>query len=451
MPRSLVALPALLLALLLAPAAAQAQTAVGGEIDEAAQALQATPVHVDPDADPKPSDTGALIGRIQRADAGPVYVAVLSERAVEESGGSPDAALQALYERTRRRGTYILVAGTTLRAGSDLFNGVGDLASDVTRENRGEGIDAVLASLIDRVGEARQGGGATGRSRGTGGGGGGGGFLIILGVLAAAVGALSLASKRRRRKAEAAELVEVKENVRDDLVALGDDIRALDIDMELDTTPQPAKEAYAVALAAYERAETGWERARRAEDLEPVGASLEEGRYAMLSAKAVMEGREPPERRPPCFFDPRHGPSDRDVEWSPPFGETRLVPACEADAQRVERGDEPATRELVVGGSRMPYYNAGAAYAPFTGGYYGGFGGGLLPGLLMGSMLGGGLGMGMGMGLGSGMAYGSSGGFDSGGFGSGGGDFGGGGGGFDFGGGDFGGGGGDFGGGGGDF
>ena len=149
----------------------------------------------------------------------------------------------------------------------------------------------------------------------------------------------------------------------------------------------------------------------------------------MASAKALAEGRTPPERRPPCFFDPRHGPSTRDVEWAPPYGEPRLVPACEADALRVEEGMEPAAREVLVGGSRVPYWNAGPAYAPFAGGYFGGFGGGLLPGLLVGSMLGGGLGMGWG----AGAAYGADG-WDGGGG--------------DFGGGDFGGGGGDFGGGG---
>ena len=108
----------------------------------------------------------------------------------------------------------------------------------------------------------------------------------------------------------------------------------------------------------------------------------------MASAKARMEGQEPPERRPPCFFDPRHGPSSRDVEWSPPYGEPRLVPACEADAQRVERGDDPQAREVEWGGRRVPYWQAGPAYGPFAGGYFGGFGG-VLPGLLIGSVLGG--------------------------------------------------------------
>jgi hypothetical protein len=405
-------------------------------------------VYVAPDATEALSDAqaGALRDRIESSGAGPMYVAVLGQDAASD----PDGALRALYTDLRRDGTYVLVAGRKVRTASNTVR-VRALTQQALRANQGASVDVLLSDLVDRVAEARSGGAAGGATRDRygngrdGGGGGGGGVLLVLGGLAAGFVGLSAMSRRRRRKEMTAELEEVKANVRDDLVELGGEIRELDIDMELDTTPREAKDAYATALAAYERAETTWELARTPADLEPVGAALEEGRWAMLSAKALVEGRPAPERRPPCFFDPRHGPSHRDVEWAPPYGEPRLVPACEADAQRVERGDDPQARELVIAGSRVPYWNAGPAYAPFAGGYYGGFGGaGLFPGLLLGSMLGSGFGMGMG-----GMGYG---GFDHGDGHFGGGDFGGGGGfgsGFDFGGGDFGGGGGGFGGGGG--
>ena len=61
--------------------------------------------------------------------------------------------------------------------------------------------------------------------------------------------------------------------------------------------------------------------------------------------------------------------------WAPPGGTPRPVPACEADAQRVERGEEPQAREVLVGGRRVPYWDAGPAYAPFYGGFFGSFGG----------------------------------------------------------------------------
>ena len=140
---------------------------------------------------------------------------------------------------------------------------------------------------------------------------------------------------------------------------------------------------------------------------------------------ARWRAQAPPERRPPCFFDPRHGPSTRDVEWAPDgYGAPRPVPVCEADAVRLEQGQEPMTREVVAGGRRVPMYDAPGFYGPYAGGFFGGFSG-FLPGLLFGSMLGGAFG-----GWGADDASGS----DGGGFG----DFGGGGGGL---GGDFGGGG----------
>jgi hypothetical protein len=275
------------------------------------------------------------------------------------------------------------------------------------------------------------------RSGGSGGQGEGGGFPWFLAALVGLPVAVLWWRRRRRARVDAAELADVKREVEGDVLALAEEIRALDVDLELAQADPRARDDYAAALDGYERASRALDRARTPEELEPVAAALEEGRYAMASARARVDGSALPERRPPCFFDPRHGPSSRDVEWAPPDGVPRPVPACEADAQRVERGLEPAAREVLVGGVRTPYWNAPSAYGPYAGGFFGGFGG-IFPGFLIGTMLGSGFGWG---GADAGAADGGIG--DIGG--GGGGDFGGFGGG-----GDVGGGGGDFGGGGGD-
>jgi hypothetical protein len=193
------------------------------------------------------------------------------------------------------------------------------------------------------------------------------------------------------------EWEEVKSSAQDDLVALGDDIRSLDVDIEMPNVSSEAKQRYEQALQAYQRASEIFDRAKRPEDLAPVSETLEEGRYAMASAKALLEGRQPPERRPPCFFDPRHGPSTEDVEWAPPGGATRPVPACAADALRVKEGFQPHGRQVTVNGRPTDYWNAPRHYGPWAGGYFNGFGGGgLLKTLLVGSALGAGLGLGAG-------------------------------------------------------
>ena len=106
------------------------------------------------------------------------------------------------------------------------------------------------------------------------------------------------------------------------------------------------------------------------------------------------------------------------------------MPACEADAQMVEGGFEPAAREVMVGGRPRPYWEASPAYAPWAGGYFGAFGG-VFPGFLLGSMLGSAFfppvhvdhGGGLGGGFGDGGDWGGGGGFgDFGGGGFGGGD-----------------------------
>ena len=245
---------------------------------------------------------------------------------------------------------------------------------------------------------------------------------------------------------------EVRAAAQEDLIALGEDIRALDLDIQMPGVSDEATQRYEQALQAYQRASQIFDRAERPEDLAPVSETLEEGRYAMAYAKALVQGKPPPERRAPCFFDPRHGPSTEDVEWAPPGGVRRPVPACAADAVRIKDGFAPHGRQVPVNGRQTDYWNAPGYYGPMMGGYFTGFGGGgLLNTLLMGSALGAGLGIGEGIvgdmfggdgdgdgDGGDGQGDGSDGG--DGGWGDGGGDGGG-----DFGGGDFGG--GDFGGG----
>jgi hypothetical protein len=338
---------------LAAPAAAQ----------DVAEALKDDPVYVDPDAEYAISDgeADALRERIE-AEGVPVKIAILPA-----SAGDAEQVATELRQATGT--TTAVVVGNSFRVdGSQEIEDAGTAAFEA---NRDEGVAAVLLDFVDRA-------------AGDEGGGIGAGGIILLGALGAG-GVAILASRRRRRREEAAEFAEVKENARDDLVALGEEIRALELDMELPGASPEAKADYETAVGAYGRADQAWRLAQRPEDLEPVGAALEEGRWAMQSARARLEGRQPPERRSPCFFDPRHGPSDREVEWAPSGGAPRMVPACEADAQRVERGEDPEAREVMVGGRRMPYWAAGPMYAPFMGGF---FGAGILPGLVMGTMLG---------------------------------------------------------------
>jgi hypothetical protein len=440
MKRLLLLASAFAAALLVVPVAE-----AGPIIDRAVAALSSDPVYVDAAAELAPSaaDQDRLREKIDGAGAGPVYIAILPNAAELEAGGSPDGVLQTIHTSLGLKGTYAAVIGTHFRAGSDgvLPRGVaGRLATEALAAHRGAGVTATLLDFIDRVAAERRGGGA---GRGGGGQPSGAGGVVIALLVAAVVAFLLFRALRRRRRSQA-ELAEVKAAAHDDLVSLAEDVQKLEQPVE--SNPQ-AKHEYTQALASYDKASGSYDRVTQSRQLEAVATALEEGRWHMSAAQAVLDGHAPPERRPPCFFDPRHGPSTRDVDWSPPGGTPRKVPACEADALAVEAGAQPASREVLTGGRKVPYWSAPPYFGPWAGGYFIPFGGtGFLSGLFVGELLGGAFG---GWGYGSWGGAGTAGGFgnwsDATGGDSGASDFGGG---MSFGGGDFGGGGG---GGGGDF
>jgi hypothetical protein len=205
--------------------------------------------------------------------------------------------------------------------------------------------------------------------------------LITLGIIAV-IGSLGVfviwrpIRERRRR-----ELSDAKRAAQDDLLALSDRLtdRQADVSIQGD---QGAAEEQSAALAAYERGTAALDAATRGKDMVAVSRAIAEGQYHLACADACAGGQPRPERRPSCFFDPRHGMSVRDIYWTPSSGRPgRTVPACSACAYMVDRGIEPEMRNVEVNGAPVSYVNAGFAPA-----YWGGFGFG--PGLFAGFLLG---------------------------------------------------------------
>ncbi len=159
----------------------------------------------------------------------------------------------------------------------------------------------------------------------------------------------------------------------DDITTYGTELRDLDLDVvgrELDAA---ANDDYTRALDAYDGAKATLDRAQSAQDLTRVAQILEEGRFSVASVKARVHGQPLPQRRPPCFFDPAHGPSVEDVIWAPAGGAARKVPACARDAQRVKLGADPSIRMVGFGGQMQPYWE-NQAYVPYAQGYYSRYG-----------------------------------------------------------------------------
>jgi hypothetical protein len=138
-------------------------------------------------------------------------------------------------------------------------------------------------------------------------------------------------------------------------------------DVSIQANPEAADEQGA-ALSAYERAAAALEAARRALDMGAVSRAIAEGQYHLACADALAAGQPRPDRRPSCFFDPRHGMSVSDVRWSPDGGNTaRSVPACSACAHKVEQGAEPGMRKVETHGALVSYVDADFAPAYWAG------------------------------------------------------------------------------------
>ncbi|MFC8950644.1 hypothetical protein K5X85_25160 [Streptomyces sp. A144] len=370
------------LAVLMAGApGAQAAT----DVSEIGAALRESPVYVDPAATDllSKSDADALADKIEEADE-PVFVAVLP-------ADYPTGNLfQNLRTETGITGLYGVRLGDRFdaRADSSVLSrqGVNNLVTAA------QGAGDAKAQLNDFVDDAlRSVRGSAPASWDSGGGGAvSTGALIAAGAVVVAGGAgLYTVSRRNRRRREAEQresLEKLRVVVDEDITAFGEELDRLDFHPGEPGADDAMRADYARALDAYEQAKTYMADARRPEDVRAVTQALEDGRFSLSQLAARRAGRPLPERRPPCFFDPRHGPSVADVTWTPPGGTTRQVPVCAADRTRLSEGQDPMIREVDTEYGRRPYWDAGPAYGPWAGGY---FGGGILPGLLVGTMLGG--------------------------------------------------------------
>lgn len=362
--------------LLLVPA-----TATAG-VTEAADALRQGRVYVDPAMTGRFSEeqAAALTGRIAAADK-PVFVAV-----VPADDAYPAATVaRDLRTETGITGVYGIWRGEQFKAFADraaLAPAAADaMAGAAYRAHPGD-IGAVLDDFTTQ---------ALAQTRGHGVASGGTSPaaivvpLVLLG--AAGAGTFLLVRRSRRREAERrrVELARLRTVVDEDITVFGEELDRIGFDPAAPGADDDQRADYARALDAYEQARRGMDAAVVPGDVRPVTEELAEGRSALVSLAFRREGRPPPERRPPCFFDPRHGPSVKDADWAPAGGAPRAVPVCARDAIRLAAGEEPAARTVPTDRGRVPYWNAGPAYGPWAGGYYGT---GLLPGLVAGTVMG---------------------------------------------------------------
>ncbi|MGW0820845.1 hypothetical protein [Streptomyces sp. NPDC002845] len=353
------------------------------DVSKVAEALRESPVYVDPAASAHLSsaDAEALADKIEDADK-PVFVAVLP-------ADQPTEDLFAnLRTETGVTGLYAIRLGERFNAQADSVVLSDQAVRNLVTAVQGTG-DA-KAQLNDFVDSAlRNVGGSAPAGWSEGDGGVDAGALAVVGGVLAAGGMGAYALVRRSRRMEEEERREALEKLRvvvdEDITAFGEELDRLDFHPAEPGADDAKRADYERALDAYDQAKSFMAAAQRPEEVRAVTQALDDGRFSLALLAARREGKPLPERRAPCFFDPRHGLSVADVMWTPPGGTERDVPVCAADRARLAEGQDPMVREVDTDSGRRPYWEAGPAYGPWAGGY---FGGGILPGLLIGTMLG---------------------------------------------------------------
>ncbi len=228
----------------------------GRYVDQAAGALRRDPVYVDKAARRAmpPASASAVLQRIRHAST-PVYVAVLPAAALREAGNDPNRLAGAIAAALGRGGTVAVAAGTRTGAGSNTLDpGVAARAMRAASGAHRGNLRATMVDFVSRV-DVRSGGGGAATTPiwdrplvrpiafVLGG-------LILLGL----VDVVFLNVLRRRRRGRGTGFADVQALSREDIVALGEDLRNLDVGLEAESDNPHAVRDYG---RAHERSSTG--------------------------------------------------------------------------------------------------------------------------------------------------------------------------------------------------
>ena len=148
-------------------------------------------------------------------------------------------------------------------------------------------------------------------------------FLLFFVGLVATTTSLMRAQRQsreleaQRAKAIQAKVSQMRQETEEDVTTFGEALRDLDMEMVGKDISADGRKDWNMALDCYDRAKTLMAQDKSTRSIPLVTETLEEGRHAIACVQARANGEPIPEVRPPCFFDPAHGPSTTDVMYSP--------------------------------------------------------------------------------------------------------------------------------------
>jgi hypothetical protein len=196
---------------------------------------------------------------------------------------------------------------------------------------------------------------------------------LLLALAAAGSGtyiARRVATQRADRRAKTELLDQMRRIADEDVTVFGEQLQRLDHAVAGRPLDPSAQHDYQTALDAYERGKWDAPRMEHPDEISRLVDTLATGRYSLACVHARVAGEPLPELRIPCFFNPQHGPSARDVEWITARHGTRTVPACTRCATQIAAREKPEVRTVKIGSRILPYWEAGASLAPYSRGYF---------------------------------------------------------------------------------
>lgn len=309
------------------PCASAALTSVGGiDVQALADSLQSNPVAVRGSPDPTLSAAAikSLSARIAARDRGRIRIAVVSPVSVQATG---DLA-QALSDAINADGVVIVVAGSNYHVTTTW--GTGDAARALLSDavvGPHISLAVQMRRAIDSFARADAAAGHPGsnssesgqpqsRSNGGGSSGSGGGGLVsgLIGLGVVLVTAALIGGKRIRRTLRSShrrkeESADAQAQARADLITLGEDIEALDIDSSMPNASAQGKDEYGKAIECYQDADHRLHSADDSYQFERAVDALRRGHAHVQSAGALFN----PSADHPTAPTTSDGPSGSDA------------------------------------------------------------------------------------------------------------------------------------------
>lgn len=181
-------------------------------------------------------------------------------------------------------------------------------------------------------------------------------WLVLGGV--GLVGFLMWRGSRRDAETVERRLEQARAEITAQMSVIADQI--LELSDRVDLSDDAGAEAhYRRGSEIFSEAEPRLDSAVTHLHLEELSDDLDDARWELAAAEALLNGEDPPppppedERPAPCFFDPTHGAGVETATLETAAG-AREVLVCRADAERLRRGERPAPRTIDVGRRRIP-------------------------------------------------------------------------------------------------